>query len=182
MDDLFGAAKPNAGHAAVADLVHRGTVNHVITQNIDNLHQVSGVPADRIVELHGNTTFAKCLDCGRRYEVPELRRLFEANGEVPDCGCGGYIKTATISFGQSMPEEEMHRAGAASRSCDLFIVAGSSLVVYPAAGFPLVAKKHGARLVILNRDPTEQDDYADLVIRGGIGPVLSAAVARLSAN
>jgi NAD-dependent deacetylase len=181
MDDLFGAAKPNNGHAAVADLVRRGKVGTVITQNIDNLHQVSGIPAERIVELHGNTTYAKCLDCGQRYEVPELRRLFEANGDVPDCACGGYIKAATISFGQSMPEEEMHRAGAAARNCDLFVVAGSSLVVYPAAGFPLVAKKHGARLVILNRDPTEQDDYADLVIRGGIGPVLSAAVARLSA-
>lgn len=181
MDDLFGTAKPNSGHDAVAELVRLGKVSAVITQNIDNLHRVSGVPSERIVELHGNTTYAKCLDCGRRYEIPELRRLYETNGDVPDCNCGGYVKTATISFGQSMPEEEMLRAGAAARNCDLFIVAGSSLVVYPAAGFPMVAKRHGARLVILNRDPTEQDAYADLVIRGGIGPVLSAAVARLSA-
>jgi NAD-dependent deacetylase len=179
MGDLFRAATPNAGHVAVAELVRRGKASHVITQNIDNLHQASGVPAERIVELHGNTTYAKCLDCGRRFEIAEMRRLFEANGEVPDCACGGFVKTATISFGQSMPEDEMHRAREAAQDCDLFLVAGSSLVVYPAAGFPMVAKHHGARLAILNREPTEQDDYADLVIRAGIGAVLSAAVARL---
>jgi len=179
LEDTFRDAKPNAGHAAVAELVKRGKASHVITQNIDNLHQASGVPLDHIVELHGNTTYAKCLDCGRRFEVAEMRRLFEANGEVPDCACGGLVKTATVSFGQSMPEEEMHRATAAARGCDLFLVAGSSLVVYPAAGFPLVAKRHGARLAILNREPTEQDDYADLVIHAGIGAILSGALARL---
>jgi NAD-dependent deacetylase len=181
LEDTFGKAKPNKGHAAVAELVKRGKTSCVITQNIDNLHQESGVPGDRIVELHGNTTYAKCLDCGRRFEVPEMRRFFEANGDVPDCSCGGFVKTATISFGQSMPDEEMHRAGAAARSCDLFLVAGSSLVVYPAAGFPMVAKQHGARLAILNREPTEQDAYADLVIHAGIGQVLSGALERLGA-
>ena len=179
LEDTFRFAKPNAGHAAVAELVKRGKASCVITQNIDNLHQASGVPAERIVELHGNTTYAKCLDCGRRFEIAEIRRLFEANDEVPECGCGGLIKSAPVSFGQSMPEEEMHRAREAARACDLFLVAGSSLVVYPAAGFPMVAKRAGARLSILNREPTEQDDYADLVIHAGIGPVLSAALARL---
>jgi NAD-dependent deacetylase len=179
LEDTFGKAKPNRGHAAVAELVKRGKASCVITQNIDNLHQESGVPAERIVELHGNTTYARCLDCGRRYEIAEMRRLFDANGDVPDCSCGGHVKAATISFGQSMPEEAMHHAGAAAKSCDLFLVAGSSLVVYPAAGFPLVAKRHGARLAILNREPTEQDDYADLVIHAGIGEALSGAVERL---
>jgi NAD-dependent deacetylase len=181
LEDTFREAKPNAGHAAVAELVRRGKVSTVITQNIDNLHQDSGVPPERIVELHGNTTYARCLDCGRRFEVAEIRRLFEANGDVPDCSCGGLVKTATVSFGQSMPEEEMHRASAATRACDFFLVAGSSLVVYPAAGFPLVAKRHGARLAILNREPTEQDSYADLVIHAGIGAVLSGALQRLDA-
>jgi NAD-dependent deacetylase len=179
LEDTFGKARPNRGHDAVAELVRLGKASCIITQNIDNLHQESGVPADHIVELHGNTTYAKCLDCGRRFEIPEMRRFFDANGEVPDCSCGGHVKAATISFGQSMPEAEMHRAGAAAKSCDLFLVAGSSLVVYPAAGFPLVAKRHGARLAILNREPTEQDAYADMVINAGIGAVLSAAVKRL---
>jgi NAD-dependent deacetylase len=179
MEDMFGKARPNRGHMAVAELVRRAKAHHIITQNIDNLHQDSGVPSERIIELHGNTTYATCLDCHRRYEIAEMRRLFEANGDVPDCTCGGFVKTATVSFGQSMPEEAMHRAGAAAKECDLFLVAGSSLVVYPAAGFPMVAKRHGARLAIVNREPTEQDAYADLVINAGIGAVLSGALERL---
>ena len=177
--DMFADAKPNDGHKAVAELVRRGKVPCVITQNIDNLHQDSGVAADKIVELHGNTTYATCLDCAKRYEIPLLRDFYEKDGEVPDCPCGGYIKAATISFGQAMPEEAMQRAAKATLDCDLFLVLGSSLVVYPAAGFPLMAKRNGAKLVILNRSPTDQDDYADLVIREGIGATLSAALAEL---
>jgi NAD-dependent deacetylase len=179
MQDIFAAAKPNAGHEAVAELVNRGLVSYVITQNIDNLHQASGVPAEQVIELHGNTTYATCLDCRMRYEIPELRAHFESTGDVPDCSCGGYVKAATISFGQAMPEREMARAGEATLACDFFLVAGSSLVVYPAAGFPLMAKRAGARLGILNRTPTDQDDYADLVIRKGIGATLSAVLAEL---
>ena len=179
MQDMFGDAKPNAGHLAVAELVRRGKVSHVITQNIDNLHQASGVPADKTIELHGNTTYATCLDCGVRYEIAPLRLRFEAEGTVPDCACGGHIKPATISFGQPMPEEAMRRAQGATLECDVFLVAGSSLVVYPAAGFPLAAKREGAKLAILNRTPTDQDRYADLVIREGIGATLSAALALL---
>ncbi len=178
MEDMFSDAKPNAGHLAVAELVRRGTVGHVITQNIDNLHQASGVPADKIIELHGNTTYAKCLECGARYEMAPLRIRFETDGDVPDCACGGLIKSATISFGQPMPEAEMQRAHEATLDCDLFLVAGSSLVVYPAAGFPILAKRQGARLVILNRTPTDQDDFADLVIHAGIGDTLTAALQR----
>jgi NAD-dependent deacetylase len=179
MQDMFAAAKPNAGHEAVAELVNRGKVSHVITQNIDNLHQASGVPAEKVIELHGNTTYATCLDCGERYEIPELRAHYESTGEVPDCSCGGPVKAATISFGQAMPERAMVRAGEAALACDFFLVAGSSLVVYPAAGFPLMAKRAGAKLAILNRTPTGQDDYADLVIREDIGAMLSAVLAEL---
>ena len=179
MQAMFGDAKPNAGHLAVAELVKRGSVSHVITQNIDNLHQASGIPTEKIIELHGNTTYATCLDCGVRYEIDALKVPFDEQGGVPDCACGGYIKPATISFGQPMPEAAMQRAAEATRACDLFLVLGSSLVVYPAAGFPLLAKREGAKLAILNRTPTDQDAYADLVIREGIGATLSAALALL---
>jgi NAD-dependent deacetylase len=180
MEDMFAGAKPNAGHLAVAELVRRGKVGCVITQNIDNLHQESGVPADNVIELHGNTTYATCLVCSTRYEIAPLRACFEKDGQVPDCRlCGGLVKAATISFGQAMPEKAMQRAQDATLECDLFLVAGSSLVVYPAAGFPLLAKRMGARLVILNRTPTDQDEYADLVIRDGIGATLTAVLALL---
>ena len=180
MEDMFADAKPNAGHRAVAELVRRGKVSHVITQNIDNLHQDSGVPGENVIELHGNTTYAACLVCSTRYEIAPLRVRFEKEGEVPNCRlCGGLVKAATISFGQAMPEKAMQQAQDATLGCDLFVVAGSSLVVYPAAGFPLLAKRMGARLVILNRTPTDQDEYADLVIRSGIGATLTAALALL---
>jgi NAD-dependent deacetylase len=171
-------AKPNAGHYAVARLVEQGKVAAVVTQNVDNLHQDSGVPAERIVELHGNASYATCLECGERHELAELKDSFLKVGEIPYCrSCGGLVKTATISFGQQMPAEPMARAEAATLACDLFLVLGSSLVVYPAAGFPLLAKRNGARLAIVNREPTELDAYADLVLHDEIGPALSAAVA-----
>jgi NAD-dependent deacetylase len=170
-------ARPNSGHRALARLVEEGRMSAVITQNIDGLHQASGIPDDKVIELHGNTTYAVCLDCRRRYELAWVREIFSAGERLPVCtDCGGHIKTATISFGQPMPGTEMERARAAALSADLFIVLGSSLVVYPAAGFPLLAKRNGARLVIVNRDPTEQDEIADLVIRGEIGATLSQAV------
>jgi NAD-dependent deacetylase len=181
MEKTWTTVKPNAGHNAVAALVGRGLVTHVITQNIDNLHQDSGVPAEQVIELHGNTRYAKCLDCGRRMEIADIKTYFERTGEPPDCPrCGGIVKTATISFGQAMPEGEMRRAERATLACDLFLVLGSSLVVYPAAGFPLLAKKNRAKLVIVNRDPTEQDVYADLVINSEIGPTMTAAVGSLT--
>lgn len=171
-------AKPNAGHFAVARLVEQGKVAAVVTQNVDNLHQDSGVPAERIVELHGNASYAKCLECGERHELAELKDSFLKVGEIPYCRrCGGLVKTATISFGQPMPAGPMARAEAAALDCDLFLVLGSSLVVYPAAGFPLLAKRNGARLAIVNREPTDLDGYADLVLHDEIGPALSAAVA-----
>jgi NAD-dependent deacetylase len=177
MEETLATVKPNAGHLAVAALIASGKASHVITQNIDNLHQDSGVPDDKVIEIHGNTRYAKCLDCGARMELEPIRAHFEKHGDPPGClFCGGIVKTATISFGQAMPEQEMTRAEAATLACDLFIVLGSSLVVYPAAGFPLLAKRNGAGLVIVNREPTEQDDFADLVLHSEIGPTLGAAV------
>jgi NAD-dependent deacetylase len=170
-------AKPNTGHLAVAKLVRSGKVGHVITQNVDGLHQASGIPEGQVIELHGNTTYATCLDCGKRFELGPIRTAFERDESLPVCDrCRGIVKTATISFGQAMPPDAMRRAEEATLACDLFLAVGSSLVVYPAAGFPELARRSGARLVILNRDPTPLDALADLVLNTEIGPTLAAAV------
>ena len=171
----MACAEPNHGHRAVASLVHRGIVTTVITQNIDGLHQRSGVPPERVVELHGNSTYAKCIECGSPYPIEPILDAFEHAGTLPVCErCGGHVKTATISFGQAMPEAAMRRAEAATAECDLFLAIGSSLVVHPAAGFPIRAKRSGAILVILNREPTELDSLADLVLNREIGATLAA--------
>jgi NAD-dependent deacetylase len=176
MEDIFKAAAPNRGHRAVDALVRRGKVSAVITQNIDGLHQASGIPSDKIVELHGNTTYATCLDCGERYEIADLRAIFGREGDVPPCEkCLGHVKTATVSFGQAMPVLAMKRAEQESLAADLFIVLGSSLVVYPAAGFPQLAKENGATLVIVNREETGLDRVADLVIHEAIGDTMGEA-------
>ncbi len=170
-------AEPSRGHRAVAELARRGTVSSVVTQNIDGLHQRSGVPDDMVIELHGNTTYARCLRCGERCELAPIWEAFSVDETLPVCGaCGGLVKTATISFGQQMPADAMRRAEEETLSCDLFLAVGSSLTVYPAAGFPALAKRNGARLVIINREPTELDSLADLVVHGEIGPTLGAAV------
>ena len=170
-------AKPNKGHEAIAKLIREGKATAVITQNVDNLHQNSGIDPSRIVELHGNASYAKCLDCQTRYELTELEQQFRTSGRVAPCSaCGGIIKSATISFGQSMPVREMQRAQEQTLRCDLFIVVGSSLVVYPAAGFPELAKEVGAKLAIINREATPLDSIADLIVRREIGATLSFAV------
>jgi NAD-dependent deacetylase len=175
MEQEFAAAKPGRGHLALASLYRSGKAPAVVTQNIDNLHQSSGISAEHVIELHGNTTYALCLACGKRYELPWVKQQFmAAGGEAPDCtDCGGAVKSATVSFGQAMPEPAMRRAEELTRACDVFLAVGSSLVVWPAAGFPLLAKRNGARLVIINREATEFDGIADLVIRDDIGTVLS---------
>ena len=179
MDDLYRGARPSRGHRALAALVDAGKMPAVITQNIDGLQQEAGVAADKVIELHGNGTYATCLDCGERHELAWVRRHFEATGAAPDCRrCGGVVKSATISFGQAMPDEPMRRAQELTLACDLFLVIGSSLVVYPAAGFPLAAKNNGAALIIVNREPTELDAFADLVINAEIGDVLERFIAR----
>jgi NAD-dependent deacetylase len=176
MEPILRAARPNRGHRAVAQLIHDGNASSVITQNIDGLHQASGIPPAQVIELHGNTTYAHCLTCEQRYEIEDLRVDFERDSIVPHCACGGYVKSATISFGQSMPPLAMQRAEAETLACDLFVAIGSSLVVYPAAGFPELAKRAGAQLVIVNREPTGLDGIADLVLHSPIGETLGAAV------
>jgi NAD-dependent deacetylase len=172
MEAQFSAAQPGRGHLALASFYRAGKAPAVITQNIDNLHQSSGISAEHVIELHGNNSYALCLACGKRYELSWVRQQFtDARERAPDCT--GHIKTATISFGQAMPEREMRRAEQLTLDCDLFLAVGSSLVVWPAAGFPLLAKRNGARLVIINREATEFDEIADVVIRQDIGTVLS---------
>jgi len=175
----FLTAKPNAGHLAVADLVNRGKVSAVITQNVDNLHQDAGVPADQVIELHGNATHAICLSCEREVSMEAIEAEFRESGRVGPCSaCGGIVKTATISFGQMMPMEPMCRAEEETLACDLFIVLGSSLTVYPAAGFPALALENEAKLVIVNQQSTDMDAVADLVIHASIGETMRGVVSR----
>ena len=174
MDDLYRHAAPTRGHLGIAAMVVAGKMPAVITQNIDNLHQASGLTEDQVIELHGNGTYATCLSCARHHEISAIRLRFESTGEAPCCeDCGGIVKSATISFGQAMPAEKMRAALELTLSSDLFLVLGSSLVVHPAASLPSLAKENGARLAIINREPTPLDDHADIVIAGEIGPILS---------
>jgi len=176
-DNEMARAKPNLGHMAVAKLVAVGKVSHVITQNVDGLHQKSGIPDDFIIELHGNSNYAKCLKCEKRFELLPLKTEFLANGTLPTCDvCGGIVKTATISFGQPMPIHAMQSADEAALSCDLFIAIGSSLQVFPAASLPKVAKNAGAKLAIINNEATDLDAVCDLVIHAQIGETLSAVI------
>ena len=168
------SAKPNIGHLKLAEIINRKEESHLITQNVDNLHQDSGIDNSKITELHGNATYAKCLDCSKRYELDSLKEDFLTTKEPPVCSeCKGVIKTATISFGQAMPEEEMITAQRVSIKSDLFICLGSSLAVFPAADFPLLAKETGANLVIINNESTQMDHLSDLVINRDISEVLS---------
>lgn len=174
MDDSFAGAQPSPVHRLLANFVREGRALGIITQNIDGLHQQAGTPEDRLIELHGNGTYATCLDCGLRHELAAIRPVFEITGRPPRCeDCGGLVKSATISFGQRMPEEAMRRADAMARAADLFLVIGSSLVVHPAAQLPLVAKAFGATLIIVNREATPLDDVADALVQGEIGAVFA---------
>jgi NAD-dependent deacetylase len=168
----FAAAEPNAGHRVLARWEARGLLWGVITQNIDGLHQVAG--SRHVLELHGTNRAVACLDCHARHEPGPLVEEFLRTGAVPDCPrCGGMLKHATISFGQTLPRAVLEEAERRSRQCDVFLAIGSSLVVEPAASLPRLAHAAGARLVIINRDPTGQDGLADLVFRQPIGKVLT---------
>lgn len=174
MDDLYAGAAPSPAHRMLARFVGEGRSPAIITQNIDGLHQAAGVAPDKVIELHGNGTYAACLDCGRRHELVWVRERLGCEARAPRClSCSGIVKSATISFGQAMPKAAMERAKALSESADLFLAIGSSLVVYPAAGLPILAKRNGTRLVIINREPTQLDELADLVINDEIGAVFS---------
>ena len=167
------SAIPNEGHKKIAKIMDIKD-SFLITQNVDNLHQNSGVEEVKISELHGNATYARCLECNKRYEMENLKEQFLETNEPPSClSCGGIIKTATISFGQAMPEREMQISQRKAVESDLFICIGTSLAVFPAADLPLLAKETGATLVILNNEPTQMDQYADLVINNDISKVFS---------
>lgn len=177
----FKDVKPGRGHRIVAQWVAMGKASCVITQNIDDLHRASGVPPERIVELHGNGTYARCLGCGERHELDWVEARIGDTGRPPACTmCGGIVKSATIAFGQPMPEQPMADARAATLGADLFLAIGSSLQVFPAAGFPVLASQNRTPLVIVNREPTGLDALALLAINADIGDVLSAVMDRIT--
>ena len=177
--DIIKKAKPNIGHVAVAQIINSNDSAHLITQNVDNLHQDAGVPQSKITEIHGNATYASCLDCNLRHELEPIKKAFLNDGTIPSCSeCKGLVKQATISFGQPMPELGMQIAQMKIVKCDLFITIGTSLVVYPVAGFPKLAKEIGAKLIIINNEPTDYDRMADLVIHQQIGDVFSESISR----
>lgn len=167
-------AQPNPAHLAIAELERMGKLDCVITQNIDGLHQKAGNSAEKIIELHGTAMYVACLHCKKRYDRDAIQERIRRGIKVPYCDdCGGPLKPATISFGQAMPERETEEAYRRSSACDLFIVIGSSLVVQPAASMPLIAKRNGAKLVIINRDPTPYDHLADILIHGQAGSIMA---------
>jgi NAD-dependent deacetylase len=177
MYDAMKDAKPNAGHIAIAELERRGKLDCLITQNIDGLHFKAGNSPGKVLELHGTAMHVACLDCNVRYERGPIQERIAAGDKAPKCeSCGGLLKPATISFGQNMPARETNEAFRHSQDCDLFIVIGSSLVVYPAAQMPVVAKQSGAKLVIVNRDETACDKKADIIINGQAGTIMEAIV------
>jgi len=175
--------QPNAAHFAVAEMEKLGKLDCVITQNVDGLHRLAGNSADRVIELHGTVRWVVCLNCGKRWPREEIEGWLDRGVEIPLCdSCGGLLKSATISFGQAMPVRETEEAEERSRRCDLFIVIGSSLVVYPAAYMPVYAVQSGAKLVIINRDPTPLDSQAAVVVHAGAGDVMTEVLENVKAK
>ncbi len=179
--DQFAAALPNATHRAVAALEAAGRVLMVVTQNIDGLHQRAGTSHERLVELHGTNAEVECQTCGQRSEPAPHFDAFRHSGQAPCCPCGGYLKSATISFGQSLRERDLQRADEAAGAADLVLAMGSTLAVHPAASFPLVAAKRGVPYVIINRGETDHDDLPVVTLRleGDVAELLPAAVEAL---
>ena len=183
VDSPTWTAEPNTGHEALVTLERRGVLDTLVTQNIDGLHQAAGSDPDRVVEIHGTMRFVACLSCGARTPMPEVLERVRAGEEDPACTettsgdlCGGILKSATISFGQNLVVEDLVRSEEAARRCDLLLAVGSTLSVYPAAGLVPAAHLAGARVVIVNLQPTEYDAVADVVVRGPIGEVLPAII------
>jgi len=178
LDHPARTARPNPGHEALVTLERRGKLDTLITQNIDGLHHAAGSDPDRIVEVHGNIREVMCMSCGERAPMERALDRVRAGEEDPPCRtCGGILKSATISFGQNLVPEDLMRADAAARRCDLLLAVGSTLSVYPVAEVVPIAKSNGARVVIVNGEPTAMDHLADAVIHGRIGAVLPALVA-----
>jgi NAD-dependent deacetylase len=183
LDSPAWTARPNAGHDALVTLEWRGLLDTLVTQNIDGLHQAAGTDPDRVVEIHGTMRAVACLSCGARTPMPDILERVRSGEEDPACTepvaigvCGGILKSATISFGQNLVPEDLLRSEGAARSCDLLLAVGSTLAVYPAAGLVPIAHRAGARVIIVNGQPTEYDVLADVVVRGPIGEVLPVIV------
>ncbi|MBV1703420.1 MAG: Sir2 family NAD-dependent protein deacetylase [Hyphomicrobiales bacterium] len=174
LDDVWRGATPGPTHRAIAALARRATTLAVVTQNVDGLHSLAGVPGDKLVELHGVGTHAACLDCGARRELRPIREALDLRGETPRCdACGGIVKSATVAFGQSLPAAAIEGAKRAMLECDLCLALGSSLLVRPAADLPRLAKRAGARVFVANRDPTPFDAEADGVWRGELSALFT---------
>jgi NAD-dependent deacetylase len=173
-------AEPNAGHYALVELERKGKLDTLITQNVDGLHQKAGSSPERVVEIHGTVHRYVCLNCGDGGPIEDVLERVRKGEEDPPCRrCGGILKSATISFGQNLIPEVLERCYRAAQRCDLFLAIGTSLVVYPAAYLPGTALENGARLVIINGEPTPYDDYAHAVLHERIGEVLPAIVERV---
>jgi NAD-dependent protein deacetylase/lipoamidase len=173
LDHPVWRAEPNPGHRALVDLERAGRLRAIVTQNIDGLHQAAGSSAGRVIEIHGTAHWVKCLSCPSRTPMPEVLARVEAGEADPPCAdCGGIQKSATISFGESLEPDVMRAARDASRDCDLFLAVGTSLSVFPAASLCDDALLAGARLAIVNAQPTQYDRAAHAVIRDPIGEVL----------
>jgi len=180
-DRLTGEVKPNPAHYATAELDRLGKLDCVITQNVDSLHQKAGVPDDKVLELHGNMQWVVCLSCARRCPIEQIKVRLDEGEEVPDCEvCHGILKPDIVLFGEPMPEKVLHEATLRSHNCDLFIVIGSSLVVYPAALMPSYAVDAGARLVIINLSPTPMDGQAAVLLRAKAGEAMSKIVQKVT--
>jgi NAD-dependent deacetylase len=180
--DTFAVERePNPGHRALVDLERAGRLDTLITQNVDGLHQKAGTSPDRVVEVHGTIREVACLSCGERAPMERALARVRAGEEDPPCrSCGGILKSATISFGQSLVAADIARAQEAAESCDLLLAIGTTLAVYPVAGVVPIAKSAGARIVIVNAEPTEMDELADAILRGSISEILPALVPRTS--
>ena len=177
---LTTGAKPNPAHYAIAELDRLGKLDCVITQNVDNLHQKAGVPADKVFELHGNMQWAVCLSCGRRYPFEQIKARLDKGEEIPDCEvCHGLLKPDAVFFGEQLPQKVLEEATHRSSNCDLFIVIGSTLVVYPAAYMPIYATQAGAKLVIINLSSTPMDREAAVLIRAKAGEAMSRMIERV---
>ena len=172
MEKCLRTTQPNKGHLALARLEKQGFLSALITQNIDGLHQASGIPEEAIIELHGNARRIRCMSCSALISWDEVLERINNDDLAPECKCGGYFKPDTISFGQAMPEQETRRAAAQSAQSDVFVAVGSTLKVQPAASMPVYAKQSGAFLAIINLSDTPLDMQADMVIRATAGPVL----------
>jgi len=177
---LLTEAEPNLAHHAIAELHQSGKLDCVITQNIDSLHQKAGLPEDKVFELHGNMQRVVCISCRRRFPMLEVLQRIKGGIEVPDCpDCQGILKPDAVFFGEALPQETLREAIRRAQNCDLFIVIGSTLVIYPAAYIPTYAREAGAKLAIVNLTPTPFDHYAAVVIRGKAGEIMSKVMAEV---